>query len=60
LQRRLVNSSLTLKEIASEFGLVDESHLSRYFKNQKKLSPRAYKQESVLSPRPPKQEYRIG
>lgn len=47
IERRLVSSSLTLKEIASEFGLVDESHLSRYFKNQKKLSPRAYKQESV-------------
>jgi len=47
IERRLVNSSLTLKEIASEFGLVDESHLSRYFKTQKKLSPRAYKQESV-------------
>ena len=56
IERRLVNSSLTLKEIASEFGLVDESHLSRYFKNQKKLSPRAYKQES-LAPRMPKQEY---
>jgi AraC-like DNA-binding protein len=46
IERRLINSKLTLKEIASEFGLVDESHLSRYFKNQKKLSPRAYKQES--------------
>ena len=46
IERRLINSSLTLKEIASEFGLVDESHLSRYFKNRKKLSPRAYKQES--------------
>jgi AraC-like DNA-binding protein len=46
IERRLINSSLTLKEIASEFGLVDESHLSRYFKSQKKLSPRAYKQES--------------
>ena len=56
IERRLINSSLTLKEIASEFGLVDESHLSRYFKNQKKLSPRAYKQESV-HPRQPKEEY---
>ena len=46
IERRLINSSLTLKEIASEFGLVDESHLSRYFKSRKKLSPRAYKQES--------------
>jgi AraC-like DNA-binding protein len=56
IERRLINSNLTLKEIASEFGLVDESHLSRYFKNQKKLSPRAYKQESV-NPRQPKEEY---
>lgn len=47
IERRLINSRLTLKEIASEFGLVDESHLSRYFKSQKKLSPRAFKQESV-------------
>jgi AraC-like DNA-binding protein len=46
IERRLISSKLTLKEIASEFGLVDESHLSRYFKNQKKISPRAYKQES--------------
>ena len=56
IERRLVNSHLTLKEIASEFGLVDESHLSRFFKNQKKISPRAYKQESV-QPRQHKQEY---
>jgi AraC-like DNA-binding protein len=56
IERRLINSSLTLKEIASEFGLVDESHLSRYFKRQKKVSPRAYKQESV-NPRPPKGEH---
>lgn len=46
IERRLISSKLTLKEIASEFGLVDESHLSRYFKNQKKISPRAYKQKS--------------
>lgn len=52
IERRLVNSRLTLKEIAAEFGLVDESHLSRYFKIQKKLSPRAYKQET--KPRPSK------
>ncbi|GAC1448140.1 MAG: AraC family transcriptional regulator [Chitinophagaceae bacterium] len=45
IERRLISSKLTLKEIASEFGLVDESHLSRYFKNQKKISPRAFKQE---------------
>jgi AraC-like DNA-binding protein len=47
IERRLISSKLTLKEIASEFGLVDESHLSRYFKSQKKISPRAYKQESL-------------
>lgn len=46
IERRLISSRLTLKEIAAEFGLVDESHLSRYFKAQKKISPRAYKQES--------------
>ena len=56
IERRLINSSLTLKEIASEFGLVDESHLSRYFKNQKKLSPRAFKKDSA-SLRPRKSEY---
>ncbi|MFT3932364.1 MAG: AraC family transcriptional regulator [Chitinophagaceae bacterium] len=44
IERRLTSSRLTLKEIASEFGLVDESHLSRYFKNQRKLSPRAFKE----------------
>jgi AraC-like DNA-binding protein len=48
IERRLINSRLTLKEIASEFGLVDESHLSRYFKNQKKISPRAFKQALVI------------
>ncbi|MEO5684066.1 MAG: AraC family transcriptional regulator [Chitinophagaceae bacterium] len=46
IERRLVSSRLTLKEIASEFGLVDESHLSRYSKSQKKISPRAYKQSA--------------
>ena len=56
IEKRLINSNLTLKQIASEFGLVDESHLSRYFKNQKKLSPREFKQGS-LSTRLPKLEY---
>ncbi len=46
IERRLTSGGRTLKEIASEFGLVDESHLSRYFKSQKKVSPRAFKQES--------------
>jgi AraC-like DNA-binding protein len=59
IERRLINSSLTLKEIASEFGLVDESHLSRYFKSRKKLSPRAYKQETV-HPQTPKGELFIS
>lgn len=59
IERRLTNSSLTLKEIAFEFGLTDESHLSRYFKNQKKLSPRAYKQESV-NPRSRKRHQKTG
>lgn len=55
IERRLKNSSLTLREIASELGLVDESHLSRYFKSKKKISPRAYKRET--NPRPPKGEH---
>ena len=50
IERRLQSSKLTLKEIAAEFGLFDESHLSRYFKNQRKISPRVFRRELRAEP----------
>ncbi|MFF5383265.1 AraC family transcriptional regulator [Pedobacter suwonensis] len=42
IEKRLASGQLTLKQIAQEFGFTDESHLSHFFKNRKKISPASY------------------
>lgn len=43
IEKRLSVPTLTLKEIANEFGFSDASHLNKAFKKYKGVSPSAYK-----------------
>ena len=43
IEKRLQVSSLTMKQIADEFGFSDESHLSHFFKGKKKISPQHFR-----------------
>lgn len=45
IEKRLSYSQSTLKQIAHEFGFTDESHLSNFFKAQRKLSPAHYRRQ---------------
>lgn len=48
IEKRLQDSSLTMKQIAEEFGFGDESHLSHFFKGMRKMSPVHYRQNFNL------------
>lgn len=43
IEKRILVPSLTMKQIADEFGFTDESHLSHFFKRMRKLSPVSYR-----------------
>ena len=43
IEHRLIHSDKRLGEIADEFGFTDESHLNKFFKNNKGLSPRSFR-----------------
>lgn len=43
IEKRICATSLTLKQIAAEFGFTDESHLSHYFKTMQGISPMQYR-----------------
>lgn len=43
VEQRLINSNLTISQIANELGFSDESHLSRQFKKYKQVSPMLYR-----------------
>ncbi|CAM4385341.1 transcriptional regulator, AraC family [Pedobacter westerhofensis] len=45
IQKRIEGGTLSLKQIAREFGFNDESHLSNFFRNQLNLRPAAYRKE---------------
>lgn len=44
IEKRLEDTSLTIKQIADEFGFTDESHLSHFFKDMRKVSPQQFRQ----------------
>lgn len=44
IERRLKYGKSSVKEIAFDFGFVDESHFNKFFKKQKGLTPSAYKE----------------
>jgi|SRR6218665_1052899 len=45
IEKRLVVSSITISQIADEFGFTDESHLNKFFKRHYGIGPRAYRNE---------------
>lgn len=45
IESRLKSGQMSLKEIASEFGFTDESHLSNYFKSQKASTPVQFRKQ---------------
>ncbi|KAA2243807.1 helix-turn-helix transcriptional regulator [Chitinophaga agrisoli] len=46
VQQRLVNSALTVSQIADELGFTDESHLSRQFRKYVGMAPAEYRKQS--------------
>jgi len=47
IEKRILLPNLTLKEIAAEFGFTDESHLSNFFKVQRKVSPTHFRLQQI-------------
>jgi AraC-like DNA-binding protein len=45
IEHRLQYSSLSLKEIANELGFTDLSHLNKFFRTHRKMSPSAYRKQ---------------
>ena len=43
IEKRFQNNQLPVKQIAYEFGFTDESHLDKFFRNQKGLSATEYR-----------------
>ncbi|RXK83126.1 helix-turn-helix domain-containing protein [Filimonas effusa] len=48
IENRLKHSDLRINEIAFSFGFTDESHLNKFFRKSKGLSPLAYRKEVRL------------
>jgi len=47
IENRLLFSSLTVKEISNEFGFTDLSHLNKFFRKLKGVSPRNYRKDHL-------------
>src|SRR3978361_2140692 len=45
IEKRIISGQLSLKQIASEFGFNDESHLSNYFKNRKQTRQTSFRKD---------------
>jgi len=43
IEKRLLSPSVTLSQIAGEFGFTDESHFNKFFTGQKGIGPKAYR-----------------
>lgn len=43
IEHRLIHSDKRLGEIVNEFGFTDESHLNKFFRNNKGISPKAFR-----------------
>ncbi|MBE9584673.1 helix-turn-helix domain-containing protein [Mucilaginibacter sp. JRF] len=46
IEHRLIHSDKRLNEIVNEFGFTDESHLNKFFRNNKGISPKAFRMEN--------------
>ncbi len=51
IEKRIASGTFTMKQIADEFGFTDESHLSHFFKDRKKISPQMYRNRLKISKR---------
>lgn len=47
IEKRLAVSSITIGQIADEFGFTDESHFSHFFRKVRKMSPTAFRNTLV-------------
>ncbi|AKD02314.1 AraC family transcriptional regulator [Pontibacter korlensis] len=45
IERRLRSGEYTMKEIVSEFGFTDESHLNKFFKRHRGVSPSEFRKQ---------------
>lgn len=43
IERRITGGQVSMKQIATEFGFTDESHLSNYFKKQRNIRPTVFR-----------------
>jgi AraC-like DNA-binding protein len=49
VESRLLHSDLRISEIVTEMGFTDESHLNKFFRKLKGVSPSSFRKESVKS-----------
>lgn len=49
IEHRLIHSDKRMGEIAGEFGFTDESHLNKFFRNNKGISPKAFRMEKAVA-----------
>lgn len=47
IEKRLFVPSITLSQIADEFGFTDESHLNKFFKANKGIAPKMYRKMRI-------------
>jgi AraC-like DNA-binding protein len=48
IEHRLTHSNMRIGEIVAELGFTDESHLNKFFRKQKGLSPRQFRQSAAM------------
>lgn len=48
IENKLLYTSMRMGEIATDLGFTDESHLNRFFKKRKNLSPSEFRKNSLL------------
>lgn len=47
IEARLIHSDMRMNEIAAELGFTDESHLNKFFRKQRGLSPTVFRKQNV-------------
>ena len=48
IKKELENINLTFKEIVDNYGFIDESHLTHFFKKKTNLTPSEYRKQALL------------
>lgn len=47
IEKRIASGQTNFKQIAVEFGFTDESHLTNFFKQKKKINPAAFRKKAM-------------